>query len=174
MCPQQQRESPVLAGLQSGLQRSEPDCDAPPLGSASPRLIDHIACAPHYSHISIESPASRYIWEHHDATDANSQERAEKLGPFLREYHLFRQHEGIGGQPPITRLSRQQRPWELHLASPDQVVVVAPPSSNPLIAGYAAPQVSQVRRSTYTTNFRRSAFMSMREETPRRPAAPRK
>ena len=36
---------------------------------------------------------------------ANNQERAEKLGPFLREYNLFRPHGGIGGQPPITRLS---------------------------------------------------------------------
>lgn len=37
-------------------------------------------------------------------TYLTNEERAEKLGPFLREYNLFRPHGGIGGRPPITRL----------------------------------------------------------------------
>lgn len=37
-------------------------------------------------------------------TYRSNEERAERLGPFLREYNLFRPHGGIGGQPPITRL----------------------------------------------------------------------
>lgn len=35
---------------------------------------------------------------------ASNEERADQLGPFLREYNLFRPHGGIGGRPPITRL----------------------------------------------------------------------
>ena len=34
----------------------------------------------------------------------SNEERAQMLGPFLREYNLFRPHGGIGGRPPITRL----------------------------------------------------------------------
>lgn len=34
----------------------------------------------------------------------SNKERAAMLGPFLREYDLFRPHGGIGGQPPIGRL----------------------------------------------------------------------
>lgn len=37
-------------------------------------------------------------------TYLSNEERAAMLGPFLREYNLFRPHGGIGGQPPITRL----------------------------------------------------------------------
>lgn len=37
-------------------------------------------------------------------TYLSNEERAEKLGPFLREYNLFRPHGGIGGRPPITRV----------------------------------------------------------------------
>jgi len=37
-------------------------------------------------------------------TYLSNEERAEMLGPFLREYNLFRPHGGIGGRPPITRL----------------------------------------------------------------------
>jgi transposase InsO family protein len=34
----------------------------------------------------------------------NTEERAEMLGPFLRDYNLFRPHGGIGGNPPISRV----------------------------------------------------------------------
>jgi transposase InsO family protein len=37
-------------------------------------------------------------------TYLSNEERAEMLGPFLRDYNLFRPHGGIGGRPPITRL----------------------------------------------------------------------
>jgi transposase InsO family protein len=35
----------------------------------------------------------------------NNKERADSLGPFLNYYNLFRPHGGIGGQPPISRVS---------------------------------------------------------------------
>ncbi len=38
-------------------------------------------------------------------TYLSNEERAEKLGPFLREYNMFRPHGGIGGRPPITRVN---------------------------------------------------------------------
>lgn len=34
----------------------------------------------------------------------NSEERTERLGPFLRYYNLYRPHGGIGGQRPISRV----------------------------------------------------------------------
>jgi len=34
----------------------------------------------------------------------SNEERADMLGPFLRDYNQFRPHGGIGGRPPITRL----------------------------------------------------------------------
>jgi transposase InsO family protein len=34
----------------------------------------------------------------------NTQERAERLGPFLRYYNLYRPHGGIGGRQPISRV----------------------------------------------------------------------
>jgi len=34
----------------------------------------------------------------------NTEERAEKLGPFLRYYNLYRPHGDIGGQRPISRV----------------------------------------------------------------------
>jgi transposase InsO family protein len=43
-------------------------------------------------------------WAYGD-TYLSNEERAERLGPFLREYNLFRPHGGIGGRPPITRVS---------------------------------------------------------------------
>jgi transposase InsO family protein len=43
-------------------------------------------------------------WAYGD-TYLSNEERAESLGPFLREYNLFRPHGGIGGRPPITRVS---------------------------------------------------------------------
>jgi transposase InsO family protein len=43
-------------------------------------------------------------WAYGD-TYLSNEERAERLDPFLREYNLFRPHGGIGGRPPITRLS---------------------------------------------------------------------
>lgn len=39
------------------------------------------------------------------AAYTSNEERAEMLGPFLREYNLFRPHGGIGGSAPITRVS---------------------------------------------------------------------
>ena len=42
-------------------------------------------------------------WAYGD-TYLGNKERAERLGPFLREYNLFRPHGGIGGRPPITRV----------------------------------------------------------------------
>lgn len=38
------------------------------------------------------------------ATYLSNEERAQMLGPFLREYNLFRPHGGIGGNAPITRV----------------------------------------------------------------------
>lgn len=35
----------------------------------------------------------------------NTKERADMLGPFLRDYNLFRPHGGIGGHTPISRVS---------------------------------------------------------------------
>lgn len=43
-------------------------------------------------------------WAYGD-TYLSNEERAERLGPFLREYNLFRPHGGIGGRPPISRVS---------------------------------------------------------------------
>ena len=34
----------------------------------------------------------------------NTEERAERLGPFLKYYNLYRPHGGIGGQRPISRV----------------------------------------------------------------------
>lgn len=34
----------------------------------------------------------------------NTEERTERLGPFLRYYNLYRPHGGIGGRQPITRV----------------------------------------------------------------------
>ncbi|MBU4555705.1 MAG: IS481 family transposase [Actinobacteria bacterium] len=34
----------------------------------------------------------------------NNEERAERLGPFLKYYNLYRPHGGIGGQRPISRV----------------------------------------------------------------------
>jgi transposase InsO family protein len=34
----------------------------------------------------------------------NTEERSERLGPFLRYYNLYRPHGGIGGQRPISRV----------------------------------------------------------------------
>lgn len=42
-------------------------------------------------------------WAYGD-TYLSNEERTERLGPFLKEYNLFRPHGGIGGRPPITRL----------------------------------------------------------------------
>ena len=38
-------------------------------------------------------------------TYRSNKERVEMLGPFLRDYNLFRPHGGIGGQAPISRVS---------------------------------------------------------------------
>jgi transposase InsO family protein len=38
------------------------------------------------------------------ATYQSDEERIEALGPFLRDYHLYRPHGGIGGRAPIARV----------------------------------------------------------------------
>jgi transposase InsO family protein len=38
------------------------------------------------------------------STYLSNEERAEMLGPFLRDYNLSRPHGGIGGHPPISRV----------------------------------------------------------------------